>query len=130
MVTADQILAHLVGDYLLQSDWMAQRKRASAWVAIVHALAYTVAFLPLTTSPTALLVIAGTHALIDHFALARYVVFAKNYLAPPSRWPTWARCSKTGYDESAPPWLATWLLIIADNVMHIAINAGAIWWAG
>ncbi len=47
MITADQILAHLVGDYLLQSDWMAQRKRTSSSAAFVHAAVYAACFLPI-----------------------------------------------------------------------------------
>jgi len=31
---------------------------------------------------------------------------------------TWASCVKTGYPALAPDWLAVWLLIIADNIMH------------
>jgi len=28
----------------------------------------------------------------------------------------------TGYPADALPWLAFWLLIIADNVLHLTIN--------
>jgi hypothetical protein len=34
----------------------------------------------------------------------------------------------TGYADDVPPWMAVWLLIIADNVLHIAINTAAIVW--
>jgi hypothetical protein len=34
------VMAHLVGDYGLQSDLMAQRKRASIWVLTLHVLIY------------------------------------------------------------------------------------------
>lgn len=33
-------LAHMVGDYLIQSDWMAQEKTKRWWPAIAHALTY------------------------------------------------------------------------------------------
>ncbi len=30
------------------------------------------------------------------------------------------------YPPDRPPWLAVWLLIIADNVMHVLINGLAL----
>lgn len=126
MVTASQLVAHAVGDYLLQSDWMAMEKRKSAFVASLHAATYSIPFLFLGVSFPALLFIGITHMFIDHFGLARYVVFAKNFLAPRSQWPVWERCKGNGYDESRPPWLSTWLFIIADNIMHVLCNALAI----
>ena len=77
-VTADQILAHLIGDYVLQSHWMAQEKTKQSFAAAVHATTYTLPFLFLTQSVAALAFILWTHFLIDRFRLARYVVWAKN----------------------------------------------------
>jgi hypothetical protein len=34
----------------------------------------------------------------------------------------WENCKATGYPSETPVWLATWLLIIADNALHLAIN--------
>jgi len=124
MITANQLVAHLVGDYLLQSDWMAQNKTKSARAALAHACAYTLPFLFLTRSIPALAVIVLTHALIDHYRLARYVVWAKEWLSPTPPKPL-AMCP-TGYDPEKPPWMAVWLFIIADNVIHILINGAAI----
>lgn len=64
-ITADQILAHLVGDYILQSHWMATEKTKQSVAAGVHAVTYTLPFLFLTWSPWALAFICGTHFLID-----------------------------------------------------------------
>lgn len=126
MISADQLIAHAVGDYLLQSDWMAGEKTKRSVAALAHAVAYGLPFLLLTRSPLALLVIVGTHFVIDRWRLARFVVWAKNLLAPaPWRHP-WSQCSGTGYHSDRPPWLAVWLLIIADNVMHVLINALAL----
>ena len=121
-----QLLAHLVGDYIFQSDWMATTKTKSSAAAAAHALTYSLPFLLLTQSPEALTFIIATHFVIDRWRLARLVIFAKNFVAPPSRWPTWARSKATGYDEDVPPWLAVWLLIIADNTMHLCLNALAL----
>jgi hypothetical protein len=124
----EQLFAHLVGDYVLQSDWMALKKRTSFIAALVHALVYSLPFLVLQPSIAAWLVIMFTHLLIDHLALARYVCFAKNFLAPVSEWPKWEDTNPTGYHKDKPVWMSTWLFILADNTMHIIINYAALRW--
>lgn len=120
------LIAHFVGDYLIQSDWMALEKTKRWWPAVVHATTYGLPFLLATRSLWALALIVGTHAVIDHYRLARHVVWAKNFIAPRSYWHPWNECSGTGYHEDRPPWMAVWLMIIADNTMHIVINSAAI----
>lgn len=118
-VLAWVVLAHMIGDYLIQSDWMAQEK-TKRWIpAILHGVSYGLPFLFLTTSPLALLVIMGTHILIDHYRLARHVVWFKNQFAPKSFRPPH---TATGHGENRPEFLSLWLLIIADNIIHIIIN--------
>lgn len=124
MITADQLLAHAVGDYIIQSDWMANEKTKKSLAAAVHAITYALPFVLLTHSLSALVVIVSTHFAIDRWRLARFVCFAKNLPWPGSR--PWADCTSTGYPSDRPPWLAVWLLIIADNVLHVAINGAAI----
>jgi hypothetical protein len=131
MVTADQIVAHLVGDYILQSDWMANEKTKRSVAAAVHALTYSLPFLFFRPSLGAFAFIVVTHFVIDRWRLARYVVYAKNFIAPwgwrPSRAP-WSEYVATGYHQSRPPWMAVWLLIIADNTLHLLCNAAALRW--
>lgn len=126
LITADQLLCHLCGDYGLQSDWMATGKTKSLPIALVHALFYALPFLLLQPSLVAWLVIFSTHAVIDRYRLARYVVWAKEWLSP-VRPPPLADCP-LGYAPDKPPWLAVWLLIIADNALHITINGAALRW--
>jgi hypothetical protein len=153
MFTADQIVAHLVGDYLTQSHWMAMDKTKRNLAAAVHAVFYFVPFWFLSPSKSAIAVIVGTHFLIDRYRLARFVVFAKNFLAPRDsviritmpntgeiqgeggsytqlqirrNWPKWEDAQATGYPSDVPPWLSFWLLIIADNTLHILINGLAL----
>lgn len=126
MVTADQLVAHAIGDYVLQSDWMANEKTKQSLAAAVHAITYTLVFVALTDSLVALAVIASTHFVIDRWRLARYVVWAKNFVGPRSTWKPWSECSVTGYHQDRPAWMAVWLLIIADNTMHVLMNALAL----
>lgn len=124
----EQLLAHLFGDYVLQTDWMANNKKRKLWIAFLHAFTYTLPFLFLTTSIPALLVIFVTHAFIDHYTIARYVVFAKNWVNQPSL--KWKDCSVTGTPLDRPIWLSVWLLIIVDNSIHLAINYFSIKYLG
>ena len=129
MITANALVCHAIGDYLLQSDWMANNKTTSSWPAAAHVLCYGLPFLFLTQAIPALLFIIGTHFIIDRWRLARYVVWAKNWLAPRQyRTPAWNACSKTGYPPDRPDWLVVWLLIIGDNVMHVLLNGVALTW--
>ncbi len=127
MITADQIFAHVAGDYILQSHWMATEKTRHNLAAAAHAGSYGIPFLiAFRPSLAALSVIVLTHFVIDRWRLARFVVYAKNFLAPRSQWPTWSDCAGTGYHKDVPAWLSVWLLIIVDNAMHVGINALAL----
>lgn len=141
------LLAHLIGDYLIQSHWMATEKTKRWWPAVAHALTYGLPFLAITRNPLALAVIVGTHAVIDRYRLARHLAWAKNHLGPwrhellaevlphgrVYRWhppvPPWSESKATGYPPDTPPWLAVWLMTIADNTLHLLINSAALWWA-
>lgn len=138
MITADQLLCHAVGDYVLQSDWMANAKTKRSIACLAHVATYALPFLFLRPSLAALAVIVGTHFAIDRWRLARFVCWAKNIaLCPPSaedvrgvggRMLAWENCKATGYASERPPWMAVWLMIIADNIMHVAINGAALRW--
>lgn len=118
-----ELIAHLLGDYALQSDWMAQEKTKRWGVAIVHAVVYSLPFLLLCTpSFAALTVMAVTHMVIDRLRLAKYISYAKNFLAPRAFWYDWRDCEATGYHKDRPPWMSVWLLIITDNAIHLLIN--------
>jgi len=124
----EQLILHLIGDYVTQSDWMAQQKTKSTFAALCHATIYSLPFL-LIGNARAVFVIWVTHFLIDRFRLARYVVFAKNFMCP-RPWPVWEDCKATGYPSASPAWLAVWLMIAADNTLHLAINWACLRWIG
>jgi hypothetical protein len=176
MISADQLLAHAIGDYVLQSHWMATEKTKRSLAALLHVLTYALPFLFFRPSWLALFVIVSTHFVIDRWRLARYVCWAKNFIAPfwmnrkcswlqpvygdgrnifpdglpcyrrtfgdssycpehvkdrgfvplPRINPSWEACKATGYSPETPAFLAVWLLIIVDNLMHVVINGIAL----
>lgn len=122
----EQLILHLFGDYISQTDWMAKNKTKRSDAAAAHALVYSLPFLLLADSAWAMFVICFTHFLIDRYRLARFVVFAKNKITSPSL--SWSDASGTGYHKDDPAWLAVWLLIAADNTLHLIINYTALRW--
>lgn len=117
-----QLIAHLFGDYIFQSHWMAGEKRRSTFPAILHAVLYGLAIAFVTQSVHALFVIVITHFVIDRWRLARYLIWVKNFMAPRAHWRPWKECEQTGYPDTEPVWLTTWLYIGADNAIHLLIN--------
>jgi len=127
----EQLLVHLLGDYWLQSDVLALNKHKNSLCCFVHVIIYTACFLILTQNWLALLVIGGTHFLIDRFSLAKYLIWAKNHISPCGYAP-WRACDLTGYYDSEaystslyerrPIWITVWLYIISDNSLHLACN--------
>lgn len=122
----EQLLIHLFGDYISQTEKMATKKTSSYTWTLIHAFVYSLPFFLLTSSYTAISVIFITHFFIDRFRLARYVIFAKNKLTNFNL--KWSDCSKTGFHKNTPEWLSVWLMIIIDNTMHLIINYCAIRW--
>lgn len=118
-----ELLAHLFGDYVLQSHVMAMRKTSSWKWASIHAMLYCLPFLVLTQSPLTLLIIGGTHAVIDRYRLA-------------AKWCQWYGVGHPGLwhrgegFEAPPPFLGVWLTIIVDNTAHLLINHLALSWGG
>lgn len=144
MFTVGQLIAHGFGDYVFQSDWMANTKTKKSVACLAHVCTYLIPFLFLTQDPAALFLIAATHFVIDRWRLARYVIWVKNFWSPRTYKPhqiltaenrdpmrcnySWGECQATGYGPETPPWMATWLMIIVDNLLHVTCNAMILAW--
>lgn len=126
MITANQLVLHGIGDYIIQSDWMATTKTSRHWPAVIHSVTYGIPFLLLRPSWLAMTVIVVSHFVIDRWRLARYVIWVSNFLAPRGVNSPWGACTATGFPDDRPPWLAVWLLFIVDNLMHVIINGAAL----
>lgn len=119
-----RLLAHLVGDYVLQTHYEAVEK-VNHWLpALTHAAKYTLPFVALTRNPKALAVIGGTHAVLDHYRLAKHVNFVRNLPAPASYRST--NLDNAGSPDMVPAGLATGLMFVTDNTIHMLINEWAL----
>ena len=125
----EAFLAHMVGDYLLQTEWMATRKVERWWPAVVHGVVYCLPFLVLTRSGWALVVIGGTHAVLDRYRLAKRVIWLRSFLGPREYRVAWREATaNSGFGARTPAGLAMALMIVNDNVMHMLINVAALVW--
>jgi hypothetical protein len=114
-----ELLLHLVGDYLLQNDWMAQNKTKSDKAAFLHALVYSLPFALIVPSVAAWVVIFWSHYFIDRYRLAVYWIRFVNSV-------TKEEAGRYGYSKftpnAKPEFMAFWLMVIIDNTLHLVIN--------
>ena len=123
------ILAHLVGDYILQSHWMATEKTQHWWPALVHGFFYTLPYIFVTQSIWALLFIGLTHAIIDRYRLAKHVGWLKNKIGPRRSRPSFSEAMENGgYNSATPVFMSTFLMIVTDNTLHLVLNTIAVIW--
>ena len=132
MLGYESLLAHLFGDYWLQNDWMACNKKIHLLPAVIHGIVYTLPFLLITQSITALLVICITHILIDHTDIVGRFNQIKNWKFKQDNIILSEQLSNgqqrasiielnDGY-YGRPLFIRIWLIIIQDNALHLLIN--------
>lgn len=95
------IYAHLIGDYLLQNDWIAKGKKANSWICTIHVMIYMSPFIFTGLAWWKLLLIALQHWLQDR---TDFVPWSMKIM---------------GRNEFAVQPLAPWSIIITDNIFHI-----------
>jgi len=95
------VLAHFIGDYLLQTDWMARKKKASWLAALVHVGTYIIPFL-----------FCG----FVWWQLA--LIFLQHFLQDTTNFVVWFMKAK-GSGKFAEPPMAPWSIIVTDNILHI-----------
>ena len=66
------IYAHLIGDYLLQNDWMAENKKQNSLICLVHVITYMIPFVFTQLNWIQLLLIAIQHYIQDRTNLVAW----------------------------------------------------------
>lgn len=100
-------MAHLIGDFLLQNDWMALNKKSRSWPCFVHVALYTLTVWAVMRWPWWAIVIV----FVTHFAQDR-----TNFIV-------WFMQHK-GQQKFASPPMAPWSIIVVDNVLHLCVLWG------
>ena len=95
------IYAHLIGDYLLQNDWMAFGKKQKSWICAVHVAAYMVPFLFCGFAWWQLGIIAVQHFAQDRTGFVMWLMKIK------------------GSEKFATGACSPWSIIVTDNIIHI-----------
>jgi hypothetical protein len=103
MDAVSAIVGHLVGDYLLQNDWMALNKKQRSFPCAVHCAIWTACVVgfaqwPLWTAAPLFV----THFIQDRTQIIVYWMTKVNRQA-----------------KFAEPPMAPWSIIVVDNVWHI-----------
>lgn len=104
---AAALVGHLVGDFLLQNDWMATNKKRSNFACATHVLIYTVTVMLLSgwyRQPPNIAAAAAVLIALPHFAIDR-TAFVQHYM------------DDTG-QQSFRENLAPWSSISVDQAMH------------
>jgi hypothetical protein len=107
---ASAIVGHLVGDYLLQNDWMALHKKASSLRCAIHCALWTASVMLFAgwRSPVVAAVLFATHFAQDRTGVIRWSM------------------RMAGQEQFASGPCSPWSIIVVDNVWHIA-TIWAIW---
>lgn len=103
------IFAHLIGDYILQTDWMALNKKQKTIPALVHVLLYCAPFVFCSLEPWQILLIGIQHFIQDR---TNFVI--------------WFMKIKGSKKFASGP-CAPWSIIVTDNVLHILWIGFVIW---
>jgi len=107
----EQLILHLIGDYLFQNNWMGLNKKDNSLACFVHVLLYSLPFL-IIGSLNAVLIILVTHFIIDRTNIVMRIMAFKNRVG----------LDNFGCSKDTPFALSIWLLIIADNTFDLSIN--------
>lgn len=97
------LIGHLVGDFILQNDWMAANKKKQTWPCLVHCAIWTacVCLFAGITALWAIGVLFGTHFLQD-----------RTQIIP------WSM-RRLGQTDFATGKLSPWSIIVVDNTWHL-----------
>lgn len=111
----EQLLLHLLGDFVIQNDWMALNKKKPGaygfFACLIHCATYSLPF-AFITGWSAVLLIFACHFIIDRYNLVTVFLSLRN------------GCDRGnfGFGPDRPIWLTVWLNIITDNTFHLTWN--------
>jgi hypothetical protein len=123
------IIGHLVGDYLLQNDWMALNKKKWKNSCPINCLEHRIldcfnfpCFVHCVLWTLAVCLFSGWHSIpvIAFLFVTHYIQDRTQIIG----W--WMRLKWKDQSKFAEPPMAPWSLIVVDNVWHI-VTIWAVW---
>ena len=66
------VMAHLIGDYILQNDWMAINKKKNSIICFIHVFLYMVPFVFTSLTLVQILLIGIQHFIQDRTAVIKW----------------------------------------------------------
>lgn len=122
------LVGHLVGDYLLQNDWMALNKKQSTLHCAVHCAIWTWFVILFACEPTESFWSFGSDAMVNpgwfSWRVAA-VLFVTHFIQDRTNIIRWWM-SLIGQEKFATGPCAPWSIIVVDNVWHI-VTIWAVW---
>jgi hypothetical protein len=99
------LVGHLVGDYLLQNDWMALNKKRDSWPCLIHCSIWTACVVGFAQWPLWTIVpLFVTHFIQDRTQIIKFWMTKVNRQS-----------------QFAEPPMAPWSIIVVDQCWHIVI---------
>jgi hypothetical protein len=133
MIYFQMLLGHLVGDYLLQNEWMALNKAKYTWIgwlsAFVHCVLYTLAVCLIMSNfqPLWIIVVFLSHFPIDKFGLAElYMHYIKGYglkrFINDINHPTqWQYINNSPGNQMLKGGFTAYIYAVTDNTLHLVL---------
>lgn len=98
------IYAHLIGDFIIQSDWMAKYKKSDSFACLIHILTYLFPF-----------------AFVDCQWWQLSLIAVQHYYQDRTNFVFWFM-KRTGSEGFAKD-MAPWSTILIDQILHILFMA-------
>ncbi len=103
------IVGHMVGDFLLQNDWMSSGKKKSSLICAIHCAIWTASVLLFVGdswwSPWTALFLFATHFIQDRTQVIKWYM------------------NHFGQKIFATPPMSPWSMIVVDNTFHLVALA-------
>lgn len=116
-----QLLLHLFGDFIIQNDWMALKKKENSFkgylTCLIHCLLYSLPFF-LVTGLNGVSLIFLTHFIIDKYHVIEWFLAVRNNAREEGK----LTIKNFGYGLQRPFAISIWLMIITDNTIHLILN--------
>jgi hypothetical protein len=116
VIVINYVLAHFIGDFLLQNDWMAVGKKKSSWICSIHVFLYMLPFMLTNLSGLQIALIVLQHWIQDRTNFVGW-------------WCKTVKSFQTELNHGGLPWGH----FIVDQVFHFiwmyfVVNYVTIWW--